>query len=55
MKYLLDTNIIIAFQKRHQGLLAQMKKHSVSDFALSNIVLFSEEYLRASGDSKLPQ
>ena len=40
MKYLLDTNIIIAFQKRHQGLLAQMKKHSVSDFALSNIVLF---------------
>ncbi|ULJ68707.1 type II toxin-antitoxin system VapC family toxin [Wielerella bovis] len=40
MKYLLDTNIIIAFQKQHQGLLAQMKKHSVNDFALSNIVLF---------------
>ncbi|WP_018651111.1 type II toxin-antitoxin system VapC family toxin [Actinobacillus capsulatus] len=40
MKYLLDTNVIIAFQKQHQGLLAQMKKHSVSDFALSNIVLF---------------
>lgn len=40
MKYLLDTNIIIAFQKQHQGLLTQMKKHSVSDFALSNIVLF---------------
>lgn len=40
MKYLLDTNIIIAFYKQHQGLLAQMKKHSVNDFALSNIVLF---------------
>lgn len=40
MKYLLDTNIIIAFQKQHQGLLAQMKKHSVNDFALSSIVLF---------------
>lgn len=40
MKYLLDTNIIIAFQKQHQGLLARMKKYSVSDFALSDIVLF---------------
>lgn len=40
MKYLLDTNIIIALQKQHPILLKKMFAHKVEDFALSNIVLF---------------
>lgn len=40
MKYLLDTNIVIALQKRNPVLLARLKQHQIADFALSDIVLF---------------
>lgn len=40
MKYLLDTNSVIAFQKQHQGLLQEMFHHSVDDFVISSVVYF---------------
>lgn len=40
MKYLLDTNIVIAFQKQHQGLLQMMYRYAVEDFAISSVVYF---------------
>ncbi|UNU73366.1 type II toxin-antitoxin system VapC family toxin [Moraxella nasovis] len=44
MKYLLDTNIIIALQKQNPVLIARLKQRKVSDFALSDIVLFELYY-----------
>lgn len=40
MKYLLDTNIVIAFQKQHQELLQKMFQYSVDDFVISSVVHF---------------
>ncbi len=38
MKFLLDTNAVIALLKGHSGLQAQVRQHQPSDFGLSAIV-----------------
>ncbi|MBY4598835.1 type II toxin-antitoxin system VapC family toxin [Ottowia caeni] len=38
MRYLLDTNAIIAIMKGHAGMTARLKQHQPSDFAMSSIV-----------------
>lgn len=39
MKYLLDTNAIVALLKGHARFLDRLRQHEVKDFALSAIVL----------------
>jgi tRNA(fMet)-specific endonuclease VapC len=39
MKYLLDSNAVIAILKGHPGLVAQLRRHVPGDFGLSSIVV----------------
>lgn len=38
MKYLLDSNAVIALMKGHSGLVAEIRKHKPQDFAIPAIV-----------------
>jgi tRNA(fMet)-specific endonuclease VapC len=38
VKYLLDTNAVIALLKAHKGFLARIRRHDPGDFAISSIV-----------------
>lgn len=40
MKYLLDTNMVIAISKKQPKIIHQIRQHRPSDFALSSIVYF---------------
>ncbi|WFF39101.1 type II toxin-antitoxin system VapC family toxin [Moraxella nasibovis] len=40
MRYLLDTNIVIAFQKQNANLLNKMYRYPIDSFAISSIVHF---------------
>ncbi|WP_373753138.1 type II toxin-antitoxin system VapC family toxin [Neisseria weixii] len=40
MKYLLDTNMVIAISKKQPNIIHQIRQHRPSDFALSSIVYF---------------
>lgn len=44
MKFLMDTNVLIALMKRNTSLLAKMRMYTPSDFGLSTIVLFEMQY-----------
>ena len=44
MKYLLDTNSVIALNKRHPELTARLRQTSPEQFALSSIVLMELYY-----------
>ncbi|NYT67078.1 type II toxin-antitoxin system VapC family toxin [Pusillimonas noertemannii] len=39
MKYLLDTNAVIALLKGHPGFLARLRRHRPADFAMPSIVV----------------
>lgn len=39
MRYLFDTNAVIALMKGHTGLLKELRKHSPQDFAVSSIAM----------------
>lgn len=39
MKYLLDTNAVIALLKGHPGFLARLRRHRPADFAMPSIVM----------------
>lgn len=40
MKYLLDTNAVIAITKKQAKMISQLRQHKPSDFVLSSIVQF---------------
>ncbi|STZ63188.1 tRNA(fMet)-specific endonuclease VapC [Moraxella lacunata] len=40
MKYLLDTNIVIAIRNKNPKVLAELQKHRIEDIAISSIVYF---------------
>lgn len=44
MKFLLDTNAVIALLNHQADFIAQLKQHQPSDFGLSSIVLFELFY-----------
>ena len=44
MKYLLDTNAIIAIFKQHQGLIDRLRKYSPRDFGIPSTVLYELYY-----------
>jgi len=44
MRYLLDTNILIAMSKDRLGLLARLEKYPASDILLSSVVVAEIEY-----------
>ncbi|MDO5090549.1 MAG: type II toxin-antitoxin system VapC family toxin [Cardiobacteriaceae bacterium] len=44
MKYLLDTNSIIAISKRHPGILRKIRQYQPGDFAIPAIVYFELAY-----------
>ena len=44
MRYLLDTNAVIALLRGHEGFLARLRAHSPTDFGLSVIVLHELTY-----------
>lgn len=44
MKYLLDTNAIIAIMKGHAGFLDKLKSHRPGDFGMSSIVAYELYY-----------
>lgn len=44
VKFLLDTNAVIALLKAHAGLLARLRQYEPSDFGLSSIVLHELYY-----------
>jgi tRNA(fMet)-specific endonuclease VapC len=56
VKYLLDTNAVIALMKGHPGFLTELRKHVPQDFALSSIVaheLFYGAHKGARTDTNL--
>ena len=44
MRYLLDTNILIAMSKERPGLLARLENYPASDIVLSSVVVAEIEY-----------
>jgi tRNA(fMet)-specific endonuclease VapC len=44
MRYLIDTNILIAMSKNRPGLLARLEKYPASDILLSSVVVAEIEY-----------
>lgn len=44
MKYLLDTNAVIALTQKHAPLIKRLREHRPDDFALSAIVYFELVY-----------
>ncbi len=54
MKYLLDTNAVIAILNGNHAFIQQLEKHHVSDFLLSSIVLF-ELYFGAQNSQKVDE
>ena len=54
MKYLLDTNIVIAIKNRHPQVLAELTKHKNKDIAMSSIVYF-ELVFGAFNSAKIQQ
>lgn len=44
MKFLLDTNAVIALLNQNQAFISQLKQHKPADFGLSAIVLFELYY-----------
>lgn len=44
MKFLLDTNAVIAILNGNQDFIAKLKQHSPSDFGMPSIVLFELVY-----------
>ncbi len=52
MKYLLDTNAVIAVIAGNEGLIARLAEHVPTDFAVSSIVMF-ELYFGAYNSRKV--
>lgn len=50
MSYLLDTNVVIAFQKRHPTVLATLRTVAFDKVALSSIVLFELYFGAVKGE-----
>ena len=44
MRYLLDTNILIAMSKERPGLLARLEKHPANNIVLSSVVVAEIEF-----------
>ncbi len=44
MKYLLDTNAVIALMKGNEGFLARLKQHRPADFGIPSIVMHELYY-----------
>ncbi|OOF60148.1 type II toxin-antitoxin system VapC family toxin [Rodentibacter myodis] len=54
MKYLLDTNAVIALLNHHPNFIARLKQHSPNDFVVSSIVMF-ELYYGANKSQKVKE
>jgi len=52
MRYLLDTNILIAMSKERPGLLARLEKYPASAILLSSVVVAEIEYSIAKSASQ---